>query len=349
VPSITVGVGGASQVGKPPGVLNPRFQPNDTIDVIPQTGGATVSPRESAADYLRAAKDAAGPWMVYWPTGTTSVAISSSPFPGLNEAVPSQQPLIPSSKSWDNGGAWVNSVFRLGDGSLVAYFHAEHHYGCDPSQSPPALCPYATYQGKGRFWSSAGLAYSSDNGKEWSTPSQFLTSPTAQPAAPNLGGDNFYRVVWDMNKHRWVAFFGCKGGMSCAAISNDPKGRPGTWFKYDDGQFDEPGLGGAASALPGLDGVHGVIYSVQYDWSSGTWLAWGREFKSNGVYVTASFDLIHWSAPELVVGGVQAFYPVTVGVHGTDVVGATGLLYYVTGIDVKEPVLWVRPVRITAA
>ena len=92
-----------------------------------------------------------------------------------------------------------------------------------------------------------------------------------------------------------MAFFGCKGGMSSAAISTDPRGRPGTWYKYDEGQFDKPGLGGTATPLPGLDGVHGVIYSVQYDSGLGLWLAWGREFKSNGVFVTASYDLVNWS------------------------------------------------------
>jgi hypothetical protein len=144
------------------------------------------------------------------------------------------------------------------------------------------------------------------------------------------------------------AFFGCKGGMSCAAISNDPRGRPGTWHKYDEGQFDRPGLGGTATPLPGLDGVHGVTYAIQFDSTLGVWLAWGREFKTNGVFATASHDLIDWSTPQLVVGGAQAFYPVMVGKHGTDVVGSTGVLYYVTGIDVKEPVLWGRPVTLNA-
>jgi hypothetical protein len=86
---------------------------------------------------------------------------------------------------------------------------------------------------------------------------------------------------------------------------------------------------------------------VQYDSKLGVWLAWGREFKTNGVFVSASHDLIDWSTPQMVVGGDQAFYPVMVGKHGTDVVGSTGILYYVTGIDVKEPVLWERPVTIS--
>lgn len=33
---------------------------------------------------------------------------------------------------------------------------------------------------------------------------------------------------------------------------------------------------------------------------------------------------------------------------GTDVVGSTGVLHYVTGIDVKVTVLWGRPVTISA-
>ncbi len=345
-PSIIVSVGPASVVAKPTAVLNPRFQPNDTLDVVPQSGGPLASSNVSAAAYVSAALSSTGPWATYWPEGQTSLAVGSSPYPGPNELVASQQPVIPTSFAWDNGGAWVNSVFRLGNGNLVAFFHAEHHYFCDPTLSPPAWCPYATQNGKGMFWSSGGVAYSTNDGQTWSPAQQFLTSPQPQPSTPTLGGVSFYRVVWDFTNHRWMAFFQCNGGFSCAAISTDPLGRPGTWYEYDNGQFDQPGLGGTATPLPGLQRSYGVTYAVQYDAAIGVWLAWGREWDTNGVFVAASHDLIHWSTPQLVVGGVQAFYPVMVGSHGTTVVDATGQLYYVTGIDAKQPVLWEQSITI---
>ena len=266
-PTVTATIGSPSVVAVPSTVLNPKHQPNDALDVIP---AGTVR-LHLAPD----ATSATGPWMVFWPTGTSSVAVSSTPFPGPNEITNGNGPLIPSSFTWDNGGGWVNSVFRLGGNRLVAFFHAEHHYGC--TDSPPQLCPFATLNGKGDFWASGGVAYSNDNGQTWGQAAQFLTAAEPQPATPTLGGDNFQSVVWNFQTHQWVAFYGCHGGLSCEAVSSDPLGRPGTWFNYVNGSFSQPALGSDGTALPGLTHIGGVLYSVQYDASLGVWIGWGRE------------------------------------------------------------------------
>ena len=121
-PGVTVAIGSPSAVAVPSTVLNPKHQPNDSLDVIPAGNQYTSTS-------LQAATTATGPWMVVWPTGTTSMAVGASPFPGSNEITNNNGPVIPSSFTWDNGGGWVNSVYRLGGNSLVAFFHAEHHYG----------------------------------------------------------------------------------------------------------------------------------------------------------------------------------------------------------------------------
>jgi len=76
----------------------------------------------------------------------------------------------------------------------------------------------------------------------------------------------------------------------------------------------------------------------------GVWIGWGREASSGGVYVTASSDLVNWSTPQQVFNGPLTMYPIMVGSEGTQVVGATGLLYYVTGAEQGTPVLWSAPV-----
>lgn len=336
-PTVTATIGPASSVAVPSSVLNPRHQPNDSLDVIPAGAYDSTS--------LQDASSATGPWMVFWPTGTSSIAASASPFPGPNESTTSNGALIPPNFTWDNGGAWVNSVFRLGPDKLVAFFHAEHHYGC--ANSPPQLCPYATLNGKGNFWASGGVAYSNDNGQTWGEASQFLTSSVPQPTAGGLGGDNFQDVVWNFQTHQWVAFYGCHGGMACEAVSSDPMGRPGTWLNYANGFFGGPALGTDGTALPGLVHIGGVLYSVQYDAALGVWIGWGREAETGGVYVTASSDLVSWSTPRQVFTGPQAMYPIMVGNEGTQVVGLNGLLYYVTGAEQGAPVLWSAPVSLS--
>jgi hypothetical protein len=335
-PTITAAIGYSSVVAVPSTVLNPKHQPNDALDVIPAGTYDSTS--------LQGATSATGPWMVFWPTGTSSVAVSSTPYPGPNEITNGNGPLIPSSFTWDNGGGWVNSVFRLGGNRLVAFFHAEHHYGC--TDSPPQLCPYATLNGKGDFWASGGVAYSSDNGQTWGQAAQFLTSAEPQPATPTLGGDNFQSVVWNFQTHQWVAFYGCHRGLSCEAVSSDPLGRPGTWFNYVNGSFSQPALGSDGTPLPGFTHIGGVLYSVQYDASLGVWIGWGREAATGGVYVTASSDLVNWSTPRQVFDGPLTMYPIMVGNEGTQVVGSTGLLYYVTGAEQGKPVLWSAPVSL---
>ena len=156
--------------------------------------------------------------------------MSSGPYPGPNETVTSAAPLIPSNLSWDNGGSWLDSVFRLNNSQLVGFFHAEHHYGCSADVT---RCGRGTGpNGKADFWASGGVSYSSDNGKTWTPAKQFLTSAQPQPATPTLGGANFQDAVWDFQDHRWVAFYACNHGKTCEASSSDPMGQSGTWSKY---------------------------------------------------------------------------------------------------------------------
>ena len=84
--------------------------------------------------------------------------------------------------------------------------------------TPPSPCPHATFNGEGGVLVVRRRRLLQRPRVEWSIAAQ-STAPQPQPATASLGVSNFYRVVWDFEKDRWMAFFGCKGGMSCAAIS----------------------------------------------------------------------------------------------------------------------------------
>jgi len=62
-PTVTATIGNPSVVAVPSTVLNPKHQPNDALDVIPAGTYDSTS--------LQDATSATGPWMVFWPTGTS--------------------------------------------------------------------------------------------------------------------------------------------------------------------------------------------------------------------------------------------------------------------------------------
>jgi hypothetical protein len=322
-------VGPPTSRDTPDGLSNPNHQPNAPLSIIPSSSGPDISSANTPKSYLEEWSQSTGPWLTFWPTAVTSRAVSTSPSPGPRQTVQSTKPLIPSNLTWDNGGAWLDSVYRLTGSTLVGFFHAEHHYGCssDVVRCTKGVLP----DGKSDFWASGGASYSYDNGVTWSPAEQFLTSQSAQPTVPSLGGSNFQYAVWDFQRHRWVAIYGCQHGVACEAISKDPMGRPGTWMKYDNGRFDQPGLGGMETPMPGLTKDKGTLYSVSYDTAAGAWIGWGRLFRSHGVFVTLSSDLTHWSRPDLIVTTGDDRYPFLAGNHGTQVVDSSGQLFYASG------------------
>ena len=86
-----------------------------------------------------------------------------------------------------------------------------------------------------------------------------------------------------------------------------------------DGKFDQPGLGGSETPLPGLSSSKGVLYSVAYDSNIDAWVGLGRLFKVGGVFVSLSPDLTHWSAPQTLLSGDQERFPFLVGGHGNGI------------------------------
>jgi hypothetical protein len=115
------------------------------------------------------------------------------------------------------------------------------------------------------------------------------------------------------------------------AVSEDPKGGPGTWKKYYNGAFTEPGLGGLQTQVPGL--TPGANPSVHWNtylkkWVM-VWHAWGTTAQTR---ISFSDDGITWDTPqsiivsEIVTGG-KAWYPTIIG--ETDVkAGQIARIYY---------------------
>jgi len=81
---------------------------------------------------------------------------------------------------------------------------------------------------------------------------------------------------------------------------------PGTWWKYRDGRWDEPGLGGLATRILGED-VGGGAMSASYNDYLGRYLLvflYETGDEREGIYFMTSADgVTGWSEPLLLVRG----------------------------------------------
>ncbi|MBF0442798.1 MAG: hypothetical protein HQK54_12910 [Oligoflexales bacterium] len=257
--------------------------------------------------------------MMFWSEFENYRSVGNTPFPEDQRLTPAKavsggryKDIYPTDTwnkaNFDNGGSWLMSVFRLSGDRLIGFVHCEYHW----------------YE-----WSSAhksiAVSYSNDNGLTWSKNVQILTGSDPVPDKAGWGGIGDFNVVKDEKTKRWVMYFG--GGM---AVSSDPEGKPGTWFKYLKGSFSSPGLGGGWDDLPGIQKNPGANFSVHWNTYLGKWVAvWGGWDSIS--YISASDDMINWETPRVAarsaLGGGRAWYPNIIG--ETDlIVGQNARLYY---------------------
>lgn len=213
--------------------------------------------------------------------------------------------------SFDNGGAWLYSVFPQGNNRLLGFYHAEdHEFAADPNSHFIA-------------WKSIALATSNDNGRTWKKQGQIIRSATSKPDKPTWGGNGDFCVVWDKSHNRWVCFY--QEHYLCMAVSADPQGKPGTWKKYFQDSFSQPGLGGRNSPIPDLRDFPGGNPSMHYNaflqkWVM-VWHTWDNGTPHpNSIYISTSEDLLHWSQPKVLLaaqGKERFWYPTIIG--GSDV------------------------------
>lgn len=143
--------------------------------------------------------------------------------------------------SYDMNGNWMLAAFRIGGRNsqqLVGFTHCEIHQFKCPG-------PYAE-------WNAAAVVRSSDDGRSWSR--EGLAVGDLQPCKPAFGGHGYSSVLRQPASANardadasifWRGWGGCNG-----YASTDVTGAAGTWTRYLDGKFSEPGVGGKQSCLP---------------------------------------------------------------------------------------------------
>ncbi len=261
--------------------------------------------------------DSGSRYIMFWSEFENYRSVGPTPFPEDQIRLEPENAVFGKRGNWDgfnNGGSWLNSVFRQSDTDLIGFYHAEDHW----------------YPGNKDYiaWKSTGLATSADNGKSWTDLGQIITSSTPKPASPEWGGSGDCCVIWHETDQRWICYF--QNHNIRMAISGDPEGKPGTWYKYYQGSFSENGLGGQSTPLAGLSEVPGSNPSVHYNTFLKLWILVYHGWNPPCLYIASSTDGYFWLEPQILATGSQggrAWYPTIIG--DSDVkAGEKARLYY---------------------
>ena len=262
-----------------------------------------------------AACDASPNWIMFWSEFENYRSIGTSQFPEDQATLQPSGPVFGGRGNWDgydNGGSWLMSVHRTSGNELIGFYHAEDHW--------------YPHTDNDIAWKSIGVTHSFDNGASWQTGAQIITSDQPKPLAPSWGGSGDNSVIWDWKNDRWVCFF--QESSLRLAISESHQGEPGSWYKWNNGVFTEPGLGGMSDALPGLP--HGANPSVHWNTYLKKWVMVYAGWNPANILITASDDLVHWEQVRTVasssVGG-RAWYVTIIG-EDDNLAGQSAQLYY---------------------
>lgn len=270
----------------------------------------------------------------------------------------------------DNGGAWIYGVGKpftekkklqpkdsdsaksnspnlskgnaSADGDvLLGFIHAEdHEFESDPSSSFVA-------------WKTVALAISKDKGKSWEKQGAIISSARRKPRRPTWGGAGDFCTVRDEKNKRWVCIYA--EHFLHVAVSEDAMARPGTWKKYYQGRFSQPGLGGRQTPIKSLMSTPGGNPSVHFNRDLEKWVmawhSWDTHPKAGAsIWLSVSDDLVEWESPKLIlqgVGGQAVRYPTITG-NSDQLVEDGGWLHYALYDDFKvhDRQYLIRPIRL---
>lgn len=144
-------------------------------------------------------------------------------------------------------GSWLTGVQRLG-GEVLGLVHQE------------SICNYGPF---GQTHKSMAIASSADNGLTWTDPELIITgrdaprpgSTTGEGDCTMVDGQDGYLYAYCLRNSDWQTIV-------ARAAADDPT----HWWKYHDGAWNEPGLGGRATAI----GYLGPSAGYLQDWG---WVA----------------------------------------------------------------------------
>eukprot|EP00117_Sycon_ciliatum_P020339 scpid85577/ scgid3015/ len=243
----------------------------EMLATLPNTGGAG---QDSGGAEMLAYSANANSYMVASGNNLTSGMFKDPVFTGLNG---SSNP-----NDLDHCGAWLSAVhWDAAEGVMRGFYHQE--WKCNYSHS-------------GYTNMSIAYAESHDRGKTFTKPGHphnaIITAPNSSSThICGEGGhgmavrDGYYYIYF----RDWSHF-----GIGVARATMASGGTPGSWYKYYNGDWTQPGIRGNASRLSNITGTSAYYSSSRQRFISvGYWSS--DETLGRGTRLSYSSDGLHWT------------------------------------------------------
>ncbi len=260
-------------------------------------------------------------------------------------------------ENFDADYAGADFVYPASDGKdLLMVYHGENHrFGGVHSDWGAGIHFYAT----------VGLARSSDGGVTWKRQGAIISSSDPKPqTAPVAAGVSLPGGIIS-GDYAYVFYtylpstYSYEDAIEVARSPLSGDGAPGTWMKYYNGSFSQPGLGGLGSSLI----PSGTCMHVGQPWPGySTYL---KKYvlvflcNQNSWAISTSSDLVNWTQPAVFYQAPGTFYVkgqetdeyvtlVTPGEPG-GVIGQSGYVLYANSSDsdTVPTELFMRPFNFT--
>ncbi len=236
------------------------------------------------------------------------------------------------------GNVWLESVWLdPDDGMLYGWYHFEP---TDLECSTAAIIGAAVSYDLGLTWQDRGFVLQNPYPVDCDYDNGYMA-----------GGVGDFSVVLDPGSNYFYFLFSNYGGpveeqgISIARSAFVDKGQPGTLETYDDGEWISSSFSSEATPLfptstgwkgPFIDAFWGP--DVQWNTYLNSYVAvinrsQGEQYVEDGVYITFSQDLLHWSEPQKILdGGSWYGEAMGLGPGETDSLAGASMLIYNDGI-----------------
>ncbi|MBI5282183.1 MAG: hypothetical protein HY858_10915 [Candidatus Solibacter usitatus] len=249
----------------------------------------------------------------------------------------------------DHYPIWIESVWLDGGGTLYGWYHHEDFSVCGPGIAVPQIGAVVSYDG-GDHFQDLGLVLASGGPPDCHAGNALFA-----------GGHGDFSVILDRDSRYFYFLFTnyagplAEQGVAIARLKFEDRHRPaGAAFKYFNGMWSEPGLGGRVSP----------IFPARVNWrDSGTDSFWGPAIHWNsylesyvvllnraccaprwpqeGIYISANADLADpagWLSPSRLMSAAEigygpGYYPQVLGLGPgeTDTLAGQTVRLYIHG------------------